>query len=156
MDLANCDRDISRYQKQTKPKRDFFFWSSYLKYVHIARRTEPLLLSQGQCSKWTSAGIKRTPEKLWAVSGHKKLVCRQAVITEDAAFPLPGSLQTAWEHPGNAWGHMYRLTMRRASLSWCCPWRYSCQIPQLSLQQPTRYGKQRPSTGKAGEHGKQP
>lgn len=149
---------IGIYQdtKSKQSPRVIFFLILLPKIHPHSKEDWATAVSQGQCSKWTSAGIKRTPEKLWAVSGHKKLVCRRAVITEDATFPLPGSLQTASEHPGNAWGHVYRLTMRRASLSWCCPWRYSCQIPQLSLQQPTRYGKQRPSTGKAGEHGKQP
>ena len=155
MDLANCDRDISRYQSKQSP-RVIFFLILLPKICPHSKQDWAAAVNQEQCSKWTSAGIKRTPEKLWAVSGHEKIARRGAVITEDTALPLPGSLQTAWEHPGNAWGHVYRLTVRRARLSWSCPWRYSCQRAQLWLQRPTRYGKQRPSTGKAGKHGKQP
>lgn len=87
-------QDIKSKQKQS-PRVIFFFFILLPKICPHSKQDWATAINRGQRSKWTSAGIEKTPEKLWAVSGHKKIACRRAVITENAAFPLPGSLQTA-------------------------------------------------------------
>lgn len=114
MDLASCDRVISRYQKQTMPKNDFFFFLILLPKIcsHSNEGVWATDVNQGQCSKWT---IKRTPGKLWLVSGHEKNCSQRSCDHGWCCFTSPcrqpGSTQARPED-------VYRLIVCTVSFSW--------------------------------------